>query len=365
MPTAAIPALFRPITIGQLQIRNRLWVSPMCQWMAANDGLANAWHIANYSQFAAGGAGLIVVESTAIDPIGRIAPGDLGLWTDAQAASLRPVVAAITHSGATPAIQIGHSGSKGSARNLWLDHSPGFSPATQEQWQTVGPSAIANTPLPPPRELTVAEIEQIPELFAAACRRAVTAGFQAIDIHAAHGYLLHQFLSPLSNRRTDHYGGSLVGRARLVRQVIQAVRAAVGDGIALMVRLSATDWIEGGWDLEQTTELARWLADDGADHLDVSTGGMLSPAVPAAPGYQVSFAAALRQATGLSVSAVGLIAEPYQATQIIVSGQADAVMVGRAWLRNPHLGAAWAAALGLSDLAGIIAPPYSMARWGK
>jgi 2,4-dienoyl-CoA reductase-like NADH-dependent reductase (Old Yellow Enzyme family) len=361
----AAPHLFSPIEIGPLSIRNRLWVSPMCQWMAEADGLANAWHLVNYGQYAAGGAGLIVVEATATAPEGRIAAGDMGLWNDAQGESLRKVRDVIVQCGATPGIQISHAGRKGSGDALWTSGGRPFSPAAAEHWQTVGPSPIANTGLPVPRELSVPEIAQIVDGFAAAARRAVVAGFQVIDLHAAHGFLLHQFLSPTANHRTDEYGGSLAGRARLLREVVRAVRAAIGDQTVLAARLSATEWIEGGWDLEQTIEVARWIADDGVQFLDVSSGGLNRPPVPAAPGYQVPFAAALREATGLPVSAVGLIAEPYQAEQILVTGQADAVMVARAWMRNPHLGAAWASALGVSDLDGIVAPPYSAARWGK
>ncbi|MDR1427074.1 MAG: tRNA-dihydrouridine synthase, partial [Bifidobacteriaceae bacterium] len=294
-----------------------------------------------------------------------IATGDLGLWDDTQVDALRPVVQAMTRCGATPAIQIGHAGRKGSGHGLWGDADPAFAPSPPEQWQTVGPSAVANTGLATPRELTVGEISQVVDEFAAACVRAVAAGFQVIDLHGAHGFLLHQFLSPVSNHRTDAYGGPLENRARLLREVARAVRAEVGDGIVLAVRLSATDWLPGGSGLEETIQVAQWLADDGVDHLDVSSGGIDTPAIPVAPGYQVPFAAALREATNLSVSAVGLIAEPYQAAQILVTGQADAVMMGRAWMRNPHLAAAWAVALGARDLAGIVVPPYAAARWVK
>jgi 2,4-dienoyl-CoA reductase-like NADH-dependent reductase (Old Yellow Enzyme family) len=366
MPAAAAPSLFSPLSIRGRSVRNRLWVSPMCQWMAGNDGVARPWHVVNYGQYAAGGAGLVVVEATAISPAGRIATGDLGLWDDAQVDGLRQVVTVIVQGGAVPAIQIGHAGRKGSAVGVrWTDTDPTFAPDAPEQWTTVAPSPVPNTGLPVPRELTIDEIGGIVEEFAAAARRAVTAGFQVLEIHAAHGYLLHQFLSPISNRRTDVYGGSLAGRARLLREVVRAVRAEVGAGIVLFTRVSATDWIDGGWGLEETIEVSRWIAQDGVDLLDVSTGGMDNPAVPVGPGYQVPYAAALRQATGLPVSAVGMISEPNQAAQILITGQADAVMCGRAWMRNPHLGAAWAAALGVSDLHGIVAPPYSMARWGK
>jgi 2,4-dienoyl-CoA reductase-like NADH-dependent reductase (Old Yellow Enzyme family) len=358
-------SLFSPITLRGLEIRNRLWVSPMCQWMADPAGVAQPWHVINYGQYAAGGAGLVVVESTAVSPIGRIAPGDLGLWDDAQVTALRPVADAIVQSGAVPAIQLGHAGRKASMPSTRATAPRAFAPGGEEQWQTVGPSAIANAGLPRPRELSGAEVRRIPEQFAAAAERAVAAGFRVIEIHAAHGFLLHQFVSHVSNRRTDSYGGDAVRRARLVRDVVRAVRERVGDGIVLFARVSATDWIDGGFGLDQTIQLATWLAADGVDHLDVSSGGMDDPSIPAAPGYQVRLAAALRQATGMTVNAVGQIVEPYQAAQIIVTGQADAVMVGRAWMRNPHLAAAWASALGVNDLRGIVAPPYLAARWGS
>jgi 2,4-dienoyl-CoA reductase-like NADH-dependent reductase (Old Yellow Enzyme family) len=245
---------------------------------------------------------------------------------------------------------------------MW--EAPAFFAHDAETWQPVGPSPIANAGLGLPRELTAAEVEEVPGQFAAAAGRAAQAGFRAVEIHAAHGYLIHQFLSPVSNRRTDRYGGSLENRARLLVDVARAVRAAVGPEVAVLARLSATDWIKGGWTLEDTVQAVRWAAEAGVDHFALSSGGLDNPAIPHGPGYQVPFAEAVRWEAKASVNAVGLITDPAQAAQILLTGQADAVMAGRAWMRNPHLGAAWAAALG-ADLDGVVAPPYAMAHWGK
>jgi len=336
----------------------------MCQWMAQDDGLPTSWHLSHYGALAAGGAGLIVVEATAVAPEGRIAIGDMGLWDDSQVEPLSKVTGLIRSLGATAAIQLGHAGRKGSGPGSWDSWTSAVTRARGADWQTVAPSSIANDGLPVPRELTTGEVAAIPEAFARAAGRAVAAGFEAIEIHAAHGYLLHQFLSPIANQRIDAYGGSYANRTRLVLEVVRAVKAVIGGEVALMIRLSATDWIDGGWDVPQTQALAPALHAAGVHHIDVSGGGINTPTIPTGPGYMVAFAQALRHASPATVNAVGLIHTPEQAEQILASGQADAVMLGRAVLANPHLPLVWAAKLG-AELQGLVPGPYHRAHWAR
>ncbi|MDR0945897.1 MAG: NADH:flavin oxidoreductase/NADH oxidase [Bifidobacteriaceae bacterium] len=359
------PRLFEPIEIRGVRARNRVWVSPMCQWAAGADGLVRPWHHVNYLSYAAGGAGLVMFESTAVAAIGRLATGDLGLWNDAQVEALKPLTKAISDLGAIPAVQLNHAGRKASTTPGWYEFDPRFASDQPETWATVGPSAIENDGLPVPRELSEAEIGGIVEEFAAAARRAVQAGFRVIELHAAHGFLIHQFLSPLANQRHDRYGGTLEHRATFFLDVVRAVRDAIGGEVPLFARLSATDWIPGGLDLAETQRVAKWAKAAGVDHFDVSSGGIgRATRVPVGPGYMVPFAQAVRQASGATANAVGMITARDQAEQILVADQADAVMMGRAFMRNPHLAAEWAGQWGL-DLRGTVAAPWQAARWGK
>jgi 2,4-dienoyl-CoA reductase-like NADH-dependent reductase (Old Yellow Enzyme family) len=326
--------LFTPMRLRAVEIRNRICMAPMCQY-SANNGVAGEWHHMHYGARAAGGAGLIVVEATAVAPEGRITPYDLGLWDDSQAEALGPIVAFIKQQGATPAVQIAHAGRKACTERPWK----GGKTIKPEDggWQPIAPSALAFSPdSTVPREMTLDDIDNVVKQFAQAARRALAAGFEVVQIHMAHGYLLHQFLSPLTNRRSDSYGGSFENRLRLPLQVTQAVRAAWPEDKPVLVRISATDWVEGGWDLPDSISLVRQMQALGVDLVDVSTGGLVGDAkVPAAAGFQTPFAAAIRNATGMPVSAVGLITEAAQAEHILVTEQADAVAIGRELLRNP------------------------------
>lgn len=329
-------ALFEPITIRDLTIRNRIWVSPMCQYsVEAQDGVPTPWHLVHLGGFAKGGAGAVVVEATGVVPEGRISPQDLGLWNDEQRDAFRPIVDFIHSQGAAAGVQLAHAGRKASTFRPW-EPTHGSVPADQGGWSTVGSSAVAFDGYAEPRELATEDIRVVALAFAAAARRSVEAGFDLVELHAAHGYLLHQFLSPLSNHRTDSYGGSLENRARALLEVLDAVRAEVGEGFPVVVRFSATDWVDGGLTLEETTQVARWAAEHGADLADVSTGGNAASApIPVGPGYQVPHAAAIKRDAGIGTIAVGMISEAFQAEQIVATGQADVVMVGREFLRDP------------------------------
>jgi 2,4-dienoyl-CoA reductase-like NADH-dependent reductase (Old Yellow Enzyme family) len=326
--------LFSPLSLRGLTLRNRVWLPPMCQY-SAQDGFASDWHLVHLGARAAGGLGLVMVEATAVAPEGRISIADLGIWSDAHGQALARVAAFCRSQGAAPAIQLAHAGRKGSTDVPWRGGKP-LAPEVGG-WQTVAPSAVAFQGMPVPQALDEAGIRRIVQAFAEGARRAHQAGFEVAEIHMAHGYLLHEFLSPLSNLRTDAWGGDLEGRLRLPLDVARAVRASWPQHLPLFVRLSATDWKEGGWDLDSSITLARRLGELGVDLIDCSTGGLVADAVvPVAPGFQVPFAAAIRSATGLPVSAVGLITEAAQAEQVLANGHADAVMVGRELLRDPH-----------------------------
>jgi 2,4-dienoyl-CoA reductase-like NADH-dependent reductase (Old Yellow Enzyme family) len=332
--------IFSRYSIRSTTFRNRLWVSPMCQYAVdREDGVPTDWHLVHLGSFARGGAGLVMTEATGVTAEGRISAEDTGIYTDAQRDAWARIVAFIHSQGTHAGIQLAHAGRKASTWREWGDRK-GTRPVGQGGWQTVAPSAVPFATLDVPRELSVDEIADIVGAFAAAARRAVAAGFDVIEVHAAHGYLLHQFLSPLSNTRTDEYGGSLQNRARLLVEVVSAVRSAVGEGVPVFVRLSATDWApegEDGWDPEQTATVARWAADAGADLFDISSGGILGRVeIPLGPGYQVHLAEFVRQHASVPVSAVGMITDAEQADAIIAEGRADAVMMGRALLRNPH-----------------------------
>ncbi|HET8538793.1 MAG TPA: NADH:flavin oxidoreductase/NADH oxidase [Anaeromyxobacter sp.] len=338
--------LFSPLALRSATLRNRVAVSPMCQY-SATDGRANDWHLVHLGARAVGGAGLVVFEATGVEPRGRISPADLGLWDDAQIEPLARVVRFVEAQGAVAALQLAHAGRKASVRAPWDVGGAPLAPA-EGGWATVGPSAIPFADgYPAPRALDAAELAAVVRAFAAAARRAAAAGFEAVEVHAAHGYLLHQFLSPLSNRREDAFGGSFENRTRLVREVVAAVRAEWPEPLPLLVRISATDWADGGWDPEQAVALARALGSLGVDLVDVSSGGLVATAkVPAGPGYQTGFAERIRREAGVRTGAVGMITTPEQADHVIRSGQADLVLLARELLRDPHFPLRAARALG-------------------
>jgi len=346
--------LFDPVSIRGLTIRNRVWLPPMCQYSVTNrDGIANQWHLVHYGARAAAGFGLMVIEATGVRPEGRITVQDLGLWDDSQIGGFEKITSFCHQYGTAVAVQLGHSGRKGST---WPDQptaSAGVQPIDQGGFTPVGPTDDPFPGLATPHALTTDEVAAIPGDFAAAARRADAAGIDVVEIHAAHGYLLHQFYSPLSNTRTDIYGGDFDGRTRLTREVVEAVRAVWPKSKPLFVRVSATDWVEDGWNCDDTVRLSKILGDMGVDLIDVSTGGNITTSIPLGPGYQVRFAEQVRREAQILTTAVGLITEPSQAEQILRSGQADAVMIGREALRNPGWPEQAAAALGApSPMAG-------------
>ncbi|HVB76262.1 MAG TPA: NADH:flavin oxidoreductase/NADH oxidase [Candidatus Nitrosotalea sp.] len=328
------PHLFEPLRLRSIELRNRIAVSPMCQY-SSQDGFANDWHLVHLGSRAVGGAGLVLAEATAVTPQGRISPADLGLWKDEQVDYLARIAAFVRAHGAAPGIQLGHAGRKASTAPPFA----GGGTLTPEGggWRVCAPSAIAFEPGGAvPEELDEAQIAAVIDAFEAAAARALAAGFEVVELHGAHGYLLHQFLSPLSNHRNDRWGGSFENRIRLVVAVVSAVRRRWPDSHPLLLRLSATDWVDGGWDLEQTVELARHLAGDGVDLIDCSSGGLVPvAAIPIGPGYQVRFAQRVREA-GVATGAVGMITSAEQADQIVRSGQADLVLLARQMLRDPY-----------------------------
>lgn len=328
-------ALFAPLRLRGVSCRNRVFVSPMCQYSCAN-GLANEWHLVHLGSRAAGGAGLVVAEATAVEPEGRISPQDAGLWSEAHAQAWAPVARFVRAQGAVAGLQLAHAGRKASTAAPW-DGGRAVGPASGG-WTPVAPSPLPfDDGWPTPRELALAEIAALVERFARSAALALEAGFECVELHFAHGYLVHEFLSPLSNRRGDAYGGSFEGRTRLAREIARAVRRVWPERLPLFARVSATDWAEGGWDLAQTVELARGLKSDGVDLIDCSSGGLVPRAkVAVGPGYQVPFAEAVRREAGIATGAVGLVTRPAQAEEIVASGRADAVLLARELLRDPH-----------------------------
>jgi len=327
--------LFTPLVQRGTTLKNRLVISPMCQY-SAQDGFSNDWHLVHLGSRAVGGAGLILLEATAVVPEGRITPDDLGIWHDDHVMNLRRIVDFLKSQDCVAGIQLAHAGRKASHASPWKG---GQQLGPEEGgWRTVAPSALAFTPEETaPDALDAAGIQQVIEAFRLGARRSVAAGFEVLEIHAAHGYLLHQFLSPLSNQRTDQYGGSFENRSRLLLEVVAATRAEMPDHLPLWVRVSATDWTEGGWTAEDTVRLAAILKDNGVDLLDCSTGGNVPQAdIPVGPGYQVPFAEQVRRETGLPTGAVGLITEAQQAEDILTSGQADVVLLARESLRDAY-----------------------------
>lgn len=334
--TPATPMLFEPMRLNGLEVRNRIWLPPMCTYMASGDGLPTPFHYQHYVSRAMGGFGLIIAEATAVCPEGRISPRDLGLWNDSMIDAWRWIVNDIKAAGAVAAIQLNHAGRKASTGCFGVGYEGASVPLEAGGWPTVAPSPIAFGNYAAPRALGVEEIHGIVWAFGQAARRAVAAGFQAIEIHAAHGYLLSEFLDPLVNEREDEYGGDFEGRSRFLREVVVAVRDNVPADMPVIVRVSATDWAAGGWDLDQTIELAKRLKPLGVDLMDVSTGGILpNVTIPVKPDYQVPFAAQVRSHADIPVTAVGLITKPKQAEKILTRGQADAIEIGRAALRDP------------------------------
>jgi 2,4-dienoyl-CoA reductase-like NADH-dependent reductase (Old Yellow Enzyme family) len=330
-----VTKLFSPLKIRDLEIKNRIWLSPMCMYSCENqDGVPNTWHLVHLGARASGGAGLVMAEATAVSPEGRITPWDTGLWSDEQVAAWLPITEFIRSQGAASAIQLAHAGRKASTYREWS--GSGSVPMTSGGWQTVSAHSEPFAHLAAPRELSESELAEVVSQFVAAAVRARSAGFDAIEIHAAHGYLLHQFLSPISNQRSDSYGGSLENRARLLLDIVSGVRSALGSGSPMFVRFSATDYIEGGWTVEDTVQVSRWCAELGADLFDLSSGGIApGVAIPTGPGYQVDFAKRVRAETGALTNAVGQITDPWQAEEILQSGAADTVMLGREMLRDP------------------------------
>ncbi len=331
-----MPHLFEPLTIKDITLRNRIGVSPMCMY-SYSDGFSNDWQVIHLGARAVGGAGLIIAEATAIDPIGRITPYDLGIWSDEHIEPLTRVTRAIKENGAVAGIQIAHAGRKAGSRRPWDSGKPRH-PDELPSWQGVGASPIAfNDDYAVPHELSVEEIRQVQDSFRAAAGRALSSGFEWLEIHAAHGYLLHSFYSPISNQRTDEYGGSFENRIRFLLETVRAVREVWDERLPLTVRISGTDWVDGGWSVDDSVQLARHLKAEGVDLIDCSSGGGVAQAkVPAGPGYQVPISEAVRHGADIPTATVGLVTAPEQADEIIRNGRADLVLLGREMLRDPY-----------------------------
>jgi 2,4-dienoyl-CoA reductase-like NADH-dependent reductase (Old Yellow Enzyme family) len=327
--------LFAPFKLGSIEFKNRIFVSPMCQY-SSQDGLPTDWHLVHLGSRAVGGAALVMVEATAVSPEGRISPFDSGIWSDEHAQRFERITRFIERQNSIPAIQLAHAGRKASTDVPWQGGRPLGEEA--DGWQPIAPSAIPfDDGDPVPREMSAGDIEAVVDQFVSAARRSLAAGFQVAEVHMAHGYLLHEFLSPLSNRRSDRYGGALENRMRLPLEVARAVRNVWPQELPLFVRISATDWVEGGWDLEQSIELCKQLKKSGVDLIDCSSGALVPYAkIPAGPGFQTPFAAAIRQAAGIATGTVGLITSPQQAEQIVATDQADVVLLAREMLRDPY-----------------------------
>jgi len=345
--------VFEPLTLRGVTLRNRIGISPMCQY-SSEDGHATDWHVVHLGSRAQGGAGLVHVEATAVEARGRITPGDMGLWQDSHIAPLARVAKFVKSHGAVPAIQIAHAGRKGSTAAPWAG---GVSLADADGgYETVAPSALAygGNITRVPRPLAAEEIGSIAKAFGQAAERALAAGFEWIEFHAAHGYLTHQFLSPLSNTRNDEYGGSFENRIRFCLDAARAIRRAWPERLPMAIRVSCTDWLPGGWDLEQTIELARRLKDEGVDIVDCSSAGLRADQQPArGPGFQVPFAEAVRKGAGIATAAVGGIVAPSHADEIVRNGRADLVLVARQSLRDPYFVRNAALALGAGDKAKL------------
>ena len=331
-----MPNLFEPLTIREITLRNRIGMSPMCMY-SYSDGFSNDWQVIHLGARAIGGAGLVITEATAVEACGRITPFDAGIWSDEHIEPLSHVTRAIRANGAVPGIQIAHAGRKASSNRPWVSDQP-IPPNQPLGWQGVAPSPIAyRDDYAVPHELTIEEIKSIQDKFRDAARRALEAGFEWLEIHGAHGYLIHNFYSPLSNQRTDDYGGSFDNRIRFFLETARKVREIWPDRLPLTARISGTDWVEGGWMLEESVELARRLKAEGVDLIDCSSGGNVAGAkVPTGPGYQVPISEAVRKGADIMTATVGLITAPEHADEIIRNCRADVVLLGRELLRNPH-----------------------------
>lgn len=342
-----VPALFQPLTIRSVTFPNRIWLSPLCEYSAGVDGVPTDWHLVHLGQVAIGRAGLVMAEATGVNEVARISPHDVGIWTDAQEAAWARITKFIHSQGVVAGIQLAHAGRKGSSAPGWGADYVNTTPRNKGGWQTVGPSTLPFGDYEPPIALDAAGIDATVEDWARAARRALRAGFDVLEVHAAHGYLLHQFLSPIANNRTDDYGGSLENRARLLLRVVRAVREVAGDGVPVFLRVSATDWTPEGLQPEDVERVAAWAHEAGADLIDTSTGGIQTGIpIPTGPGYQVRFAEGIRRTAEVPVNAVGQITDPHQANEIVESGQADAVMLGREMMRDPHFALRASTALG-------------------
>ena len=351
--------LFDPLTIKSITLRNRVGVSPMCQY-SSEDGVANDWHLVHLGSRAIGGASLVIAEATAVSAAGRITPGDAGIWADQHVEPLARINRFVKQHGAVPGIQIAHAGRKASAAVPWAGGAHLADSAGG--WTPVAPSAVAfgGELTKVPHALTVEEIKQVQADFVAAAKRSLLAGYEWLELHSAHGYLSHEFLSPLSNQRTDSYGGSFENRIRFLLETTRAVRAVWPENLPFTARLSCTDWVDGGWDIEQSIELSRRLKAEGIDLIDCSSGGAVPQAkIPVGPGYQVPFAEKIRREAGIATAAVGMITEAKQADAIIQSGQADLVLLAREELRDPYWPAHAARVLGH---AAAVQPPSQYAR---
>ena len=354
--------LFSPFTLRGVTLKNRIGVSPMCQYCCRDDGMPTDWHMAHLVSRSVGGAGLVMTEAAAVTAEGRISPGDLGIWSEAHVAPHARLAAAIAATGGVPAIQIAHAGRKASRQAPWGNG------AADPSWSCLAPSAEAFQGFDAPRAATEAEIGATIAAFVEAAKRSVRAGYRVIELHGAHGYLMHQFLSPISNRRNDSWGGDFEGRTRFVRETAAAVRAAIPDDVMLWLRISHTDWVEGGWTTEESVELSRRVKALGVDLVDVSSGGLdAGQKIPLGPGYQVPGAEAVRSGASLPVAAVGMITEPEQAQAILTEGRADIILLARVLLREPYWPVRAAAALGRAD-ALHIPPQYdrgwnTLAKW--
>ena len=353
------PSLFSSLKLSHLELKNRIVVSPMCQYSAV-DGIANDWHLVHLGQFAIGRAGAVIQEATAVSPEGRISYGDLGLWKDEQIDKYKQITQFIKGQGSIAGIQLAHAGRKASTDLPWVSRKQ-FSPNEVHGWQTVAPSPIAyHEKEHPPIGLNRSEIQEIITQFKEAAERAVKAGYQIIEIHSAHGYLIHQFLSPLVNFREDEYGGSFENRIRFLLEIVEAINSVLTTEHSLWVRLSATDWAEGGWDIQQTIKLIQILKEKKVEVADISSGGAVSfQKIPVEPGYQVPFSDQVKEESGIRTGAVGLITTAKQAQDILDRGAADLILLGREFLRHPHLVYTWAQELAI-DLNW--APQYARAK---
>lgn len=338
--------LFEPLTLRALTVPNRVWLPPLCMY-SATDGMPDDWHLMHYGARAAGGFGLLIAEATAVAPEGRISPQDTGLWSDDQIPAWARVVDLVHACGARMAVQLAHAGRKASVYRPW-EPVQGSVPPENGGWLTHAPSPLDFPGYAAPAEMTGDQIAAVPRMFADAAVRARTAGFDAVELHAAHGYLLHQFLSPLSNERTDSYGGPMENRIRLLRETVEAVRAVWPQELPVFVRVSATDWLDGGLTVEDLTAVAKELQTLGVDLMDVSTGALLPAPIPVGPGYQVPFAAHIRSGAGMATAVAGMITSPAQAEQVLAEGSADVVLLGRAGLGDPNWPLRAAAGLGVA-----------------